>query len=334
MIGSTAANTNDMVRNGTPGNTDVDFASFSAVRPLSPLQVSDFDVDGKFRDNVSTTPLPVTVHHRAYAWNTAPHRKYVIVKYVIQNTGASSLTNLYAGIFADWDIDAASFGSNRTGFDAANKMGYAFFTQAGGKYCGIKLLTNSAPVNHYGIDNVSGGAGGIDIYDGYDQAEKYTSMSTSRTVAGATGNGADVCDVVSSGPFTIASNDSIIVAFALIAGDDLSDLQNSAVDAQTMWDAIPLATIENHGSNSAILNAFPNPTSGSTEIQYNIAEAGYSEIRIVDATGRLVSVLGAGEKSPGNYSVRLETANLPEGMYLIQMLTAKGTITRKLIVAR
>lgn len=333
MIGSTSANTNDMVRNGTPGNTDADFSSLYTVRPINPLQFSDFDVDGKFRDNVSTTPLPVTVHHQAYAWSTAPHRKYVIVKYVILNTGSTSLTNLYAGIFSDWDIDATSFGSNRTGFDAINRMGYTYFTGAGGKYCGIKLLTNSAPVNHYAIDNVSGGAGGVDIYDGYSQAEKYTTMSTSRSIAGATGNGADVCDVVSSGPFTVPANDSITVAFALIAGDDLTDLQASAADAQLMWDGIPTAMVEIHNTSSAILNTFPNPANDATEIKYNVAETGYSEIRIIDATGKLVTILGAGEKPAGTYSVRLETANLPDGMYLVQMITAQGTITRKLIVS-
>ncbi|MEO5645452.1 MAG: S8/S53 family peptidase [Bacteroidia bacterium] len=331
MIGSTASNTNDMVRNGTPGNTDVDFASLYTVRPV-PLAVSDFDVDGKFRDNVSATPLPVTVHHNAYAWSTAPHRKYVIVKYVIVNTGATSLSNLYAGIFSDWDIDAATFGLNRAAFDATNRMGYVYYTGSGGKYCGIKLLT-SAPVTHYAIDNVSGGAGGIDIYDGYSQAEKYTSMSTNRAAAGAAGNGEDVCDVVSSGPFTIASNDSIVVAFALIAGDDLGDLQASAVDAQVMWDGIPTAMAETQNVHSAILNTFPNPTSGATEINYNVAEAGYSEIRILDATGKLVTLLAAGDKAAGNYSARLETANLADGIYLVQMLTAEGTITTKLVVS-
>lgn len=334
MIGTTSANTNDMVRNGTPGNTDADFASSSNVRTVSPVVVSNFDVDGKFRDNVSTTPLPVTVHHSAYAWNSAPHRKYVIVKYVIKNTGASTLSNLYAGIFSDWDIDAATFGSNRTGFDAGQKMGYAFCTLASGKYCGIKLLTNSAPVNHYAIDNVTGGAGGMDITDGYDQAEKYTSMTTTRDIAGSTGGGADICDVVSSGPFTVAANDSITVAFALIAGDNLADLQASAADAQIMWDGIPLSVFVSHDANYSTLNAFPNPTSGVTDITYNVAEAGYSEIRIIDASGRLVNTLAKGDKSPGNYVAQLDVANLPEGMYFVQFASENSLITKKIVVTR
>lgn len=332
MVGSSSTNTNDMVRNGTPGNTDVDFSSLNAARVVAPVVVSDFDVDGKFRDNVSATPLPVTVHHSAYAWSAVPHRKYVIVKYVIKNTGATSLSNVYAGIFSDWDIDAATYGSNKTGYDAATKMGYAFCSLAGGKYCGIKLLTNSAPVHHYAIDNITGGGGGINIYDGYDQAEKYQSLSTTRDLAGVTGGGNDVCDVVSSGPFSIASNDSIVVAFALIAGDDLGDLQASAADAQIMWDGIPLNAISTFDFNSPGLSTFPNPTSGMTDISYNVAEAGYSEIRIIDASGRLVGILAKGEKSPGNYTTHLDAGNLPEGMYFVQLHTVGNIITKKIVV--
>lgn len=335
MVGSTSSNVNDMVRNGTPGNTDADFASLYNVRNVLPATVSNFDVDGSFRDNVSTTPLPVTVHHSAYAWNTSPHRKYVIVKYVIKNTGSTSLSNAYAGIFSDWDIDAATYSLNKTGYDAANKMGYAYCTNAAGKYCGIKLLTNTAGVNHYAIDNITGGGGGMDITDGYSQSEKYTSMSTTRDLAGVTGNGNDICDVVSSGPFNLAAGDSIIVAFALIAGDDLNDLSASAADAQIMWDGIPLsASNEIANTNAAILNAFPNPTTGSTEIHYSIVDGGYAEIRILDATGRLLNVIDEGNKSAGNYSVQLETANLSEGIYLIQLMSSQGTVTRKLVVSK
>jgi hypothetical protein len=152
-------------------------------------------------------------------------------------------------------------------------------------------------------------------------------------VAGATGNGNDVCDVVSSGPFTVNANDSITVAFALIAGDDLADLQNSAVDAQTMWDGIPLGTVEAPVMDNSILNAFPNPSNRNTVVTYNLAESGFVKVNLLDATGKLVREVSAGEKSVGAYNVEIETAELPEGMYLVQMITSKGVVTRKLIVS-
>ncbi len=331
MVGTSTTKVSDMAR-GTAA-PDVDFSSVYTVRSI-PNVVSDFDLDGKFRDNVSPSPLPVTVRHKAYAWSTAPHRKYVIVQYTIANTGGTSLSNMYAGIFADWDIDATTYGQNKADYDAANKMGYVWYTAAGGKYCGIKLLTNSAPAVHYAIDNTNGGSGGVNMYDGWDTQEKYTTLSTNRQQAGLVGQGNDVCDVMSSGPFTVPAGDSVTVAFALIAGDDLIDLQNSAVDAQNMYDTNgPLGVTSHYADNATQFNAFPNPTSGATDIRYMIAEAGYSEIRIVDASGRLVSTLAAGTKQPGEYYARLDAEGLAEGIYFLQLVTGEQIITRKLVVS-
>jgi hypothetical protein len=332
MVGSGATKVSDMVRNGTPGNTDADFSSVYAVRQV-PNVVSDFDLDGKHRDNVAVSPLPVTVHQRSYAWSQAPHRKYVIVQYTIQNTSASTLSTVYAGIFADWDIDASTYGVNKVDFDAANRMGYAYCTNAGGKYCGIELLTTSAPVVHYGIDNVSGGAGGVNIYDGYTDGEKYTTLSTNRQQAGVTGNGNDICDVTSSGPFTIAAGDSVTVAFALIAGDDLTDLQASAVDAQYMYSTYgPLAATFTQSPNAFGFNAYPNPTSGMTDIHYNLAEEANTEIRLIDASGQLVAILDKGDKSAGEYYAHFNAATLSEGMYFIQLITNGNVVTRKMVI--
>lgn len=333
MIGSSSSIVNDMVRGATAGNTDSDFGSQVAVHRVMTAPMSDFDVDGTFRDNVSSTPLPVSVHHKAYAWTAAGHRKYVIVEYVIKNTGASTLNNVYAGIFSDWDIDAATYGNNKADFDAANKMGYAYCTNAGGKYCGIKLLTNTAPVNHYAIDNLAGGGGGVDITNGFSTAQKYTVLSTNRQQAGGSGTGNDVCDVVSSGPFTVTSGDSVKVAFALIAGDDLSDLQNSAVDAQTMYNNLPLNSVDNTSLNDAIFNLFPNPTSGMTEIHYSVGETAKTELRIVDASGRLVRLISEGEKQPGEYIERIDASELSEGIYFVQLLSGDRLVTRKMVIS-
>ncbi len=331
MVGTSTTKVSDMARGTT--TPDTDFSSLYTVRTI-PNVVSDFDLDGKFRDNVSPSPLPVTVHHKAYAWSTAPHRKYVIVQYTIANTGGTTLSNMYAGIFADWDIDATTYGQNKADYDAANKMGYVWYTAAGGKYCGIKLLTNTAPAVHYAIDNTNGGSGGVNMYDGWDTQEKYTTLSTNRQQAGLVGQGNDVCDVMSSGPFTVPAGDSVTVAFALLAGDDLVDLQNSAVDAQNMYDTNgPLGVTTHYADDATQFNAFPNPTSGMTDIRYMIAETGYSEIRIVDASGRLVSTLAAGTKQPGEYYARLDAEALAEGIYFLQLVTGDQMITRKLVVS-
>lgn len=331
MVGSSSTKVSDMAR-GTAA-PDVDFASLSAVREVSPPLFSDFDVDGIFRDNVSTSPLPVTVHHSAFAWSTNPDRKYVIVRYAVQNTGTATLSNMYAGIFADWDIDATTYGLNKADYDSALRMGYVWCTNAAGKYCGIKLLTTSAGPVHYAIDNVSGGSGGVNMYDGWDTNEKYTTLSTNRQTAGGTGTGTDVCDVMSSGPFTVAPGDSVIVAFALLAGDDLTDLQASAASAQVMWDGLPLSSVKDILSDQALMNVFPNPSNGSTDIRYLITEAGKTQMNIVDATGRMIRRLFETEKQPGEYIEHFNAEGLAEGLYFVQLVTPSGIITRRLMIS-
>lgn len=336
MIGTNSTTVNDMAR-GTGTTPDVDFASLTAVHRVIPNVVSDFDLDGKFRDNVSTTPIPVTVHHQCYAWSSFPHRKYVIVQYEIVNSGSSTVSNLYGGIFADWDIDATTYSDNRIGEDTPNKLGYAYHTATSGLYCGTKLLTSTGTFHHYAIDNVAGGGGGVDLTaGGYDAAEKYTTLTTNRSQAGyTTGTGNDVCNVVSSGPYTIAPGDSIVVAFALIAGDDLADLQNSAVDAQTMYDsAVPLGIMHaNDAANGALMQSYPNPASGTTTIMFNLSDAGKADLKLFDVMGREVATLASGEMAAGTHQVSVDAAHLPAGIYYYRLTTEHGASSKKMIVS-
>jgi hypothetical protein len=87
------------------------------------------------------------------------------------------------------------------------KMGYVYNTNTGGLWAGIKVLT-ATPFNHYAIDNIAG-QGGVNMTDGYDESEKYTTLSTARAQAGLNGGGNDVIDVVSTGPFTLQAGDSV-----------------------------------------------------------------------------------------------------------------------------
>jgi hypothetical protein len=328
MVG-TSSNVRDMVRGAT--TPDVDLQSAVTVHENTPT-VSDMDLEGNFSDAASAGPLPVNVHHYSYAWTAAPHDKYVIVKYVIRNTGASTLSNVYGGIFADWDIDASTYGSNKGDVDNTNRMGYCYCTNANGIYAGVKLLSNT-PFNTYSIDNTNGGNGGVNLYDGYDNTEKYTTLSTARAQSGNTSpSGNDVCQVVSSGPFTIAAGDSVTIAFAILAGDDLTDLQSSAVDAQTMYDSNVPTSISIVDQTGSGLNVYPNPADHSADINYTMTESGDVNIALFDAEGRQVAEIAQGAHAMGTYRASINTAELAEGVYVVRMQTGNAITNRQLII--
>ncbi|MCF8423246.1 MAG: S8 family serine peptidase [Bacteroidia bacterium] len=245
MIGSSSSKVSDCFRGATAGASDADFQTSIKAYKVLPSTFSEFDVRGRFNDVPAVPTQSLLVTHNAYAWSTAGNRKYVIVEYSIKNTGSTALTNLYAGIAADWDIDATTSAQNKSDYVASKKMGYVYSTVAGGKFAGIKLLTNTAPAVCYNIDNTAGGGGGVDINDAanyYGTADKYTTLSTNRYQAGLTGTtGGDVIEVMSSGPFNIIAGDSVKVAFALIAGDNLIDITKSADSAQAHY-ALPVPT--------------------------------------------------------------------------------------------
>lgn len=326
MIGSSSTKVSDMARasGATPDN---DFTSLDKVARVTPDVFSEFDLTGRFRDNAASSPLPVTVRHNAYAWSTPGDRKYVIVEYIITNTGASALSGLYAGIFTDWDI--MDYGKNRGAEDQTLKMGYDFSTEANGLYAGVKVLT-PGPFMHYAIDNISGGGGGIDITTDYTTAEKYQALSTNRPQAGTAGQGNDVCDVTGTGPFAIAPGDSVKVAFAILAGDDLQDLTTSAINAQIKYDN--LLGIDNLPSVLTSIALYPNPAVDFVNVEVITARQTDISVKITNLPGETVYI------SEKNYAAGLNTITIPcrnfsNGIYFYEVKAGAKVSAGKFVIS-
>lgn len=330
MVGDNGAQISDGIRSAGP-LTDNDFQPLTTTNNIIPSVHSDYAVDATFNDYLAAIPLPVSVHQTAFAWTSAGDRKYVILKYIIKNISTIRLVNLYAGIFADWDINALTFASNRISFDAYNKMGYAYYTGANGIYAGIKLLSNSAPVVHYAIDHIVGGAGGLDLKTGgFDGDEKYIALSTNRNNAGVSGAGNDVIDVLSTGPFIMEVGDSIEVAFALIAGDSLLDLQKSAINAQVKYEGI--ANIRANDDNAMVV--YPNPTNGRSIIDIFVSEETRVELKIVNIFGQAINTIISEKMLSGPHRIVYETFVLASGCYYYQLIIGEKRYIKKLIVSR
>jgi hypothetical protein len=295
---------------------------------------AEFETGGVFTDNNAPSKIGVQVKHKTFAWTTNGNRKFVIFEYTIKNTSAATLTNLYAGIFSDWDITDKTSGSNKAATDQGNKLGYVYSTVGTKLYGGTRLLTKGAFL-HYSIDNITGGGGGVDISDQtnrFSTPEKYTTLSTNRLTAGGTGAGNDVADVVSSGPFTINVNDSVKVAFALIAGDDLNDLINSSINAQIKYDMVTNVQATEKTAFSLKQN-FPNPVNASnTVIEFYLPSSTAAELTIYNTMGQKVMTVFNTQLSEGSHQWNVDLANFKSGVYFYELKAGNNHEVKKMIV--
>jgi subtilisin family serine protease len=331
MIGKDTNTVSDCVRGVNTSISDVDFMNVNRILKTLPAVVSDFDTKASFNDNLSVSPISVEVEQNTLAWSSNPYKQFVIWEYIIKNTNPTdTLKNAYAGIFADWDIDGSSYTQNRSAYHAATKMGYSFYTGANGKYGGIKLLTDTAGPKFYAVDHVGGGNGGLDFSNGIDTKEKYKSMSTQRLAAGASGNGNDVINVMSTGPLTIAPNKSVRIAFAILGADSLGPLITAAMQADTVYNKLKLPPVQ---ANSIAelkdydVTIFPNPAKNSITIsqERNL----FTKYELYSVNGVLVSE----HKIETAYQT-IDLSGFSEGMYLIKLSGAEKSAFKKIVLIK
>jgi hypothetical protein len=325
MIGSDTTKVSDCARGVNTSIADFDFSTINRIGLQVPSITSDFDTKAKITDNLSFNPLPVTIEQNTYAWATVPNTQFVIWEYHITNTHPTdTIKKLYAGIFADWDIDGATYGQNRSAYHTGTKMGYSYYTAASGKYGGIKLLTNTAPPNFYAVDHVSGGNGGLDFANGVDTKDKYLSLSTQRLAAGLNGNGNDVINVMSSGPFKLGPNQTAKIAFALVGGDSLQNLITGAQQAQIKYNGLP-TSMQESVSPDYTWRIFPNPTKNSITISQT--EQTFNKYEIYDINGKLIS-----ENKIQNILYKVDLTGYAEGMYIVKLIGSQKVEFKKIVV--
>ncbi|MBP6511131.1 MAG: agmatine deiminase family protein [Bacteroidia bacterium] len=81
-----------------------------------------------------------------------------------------------------------------------------------------------------------------------------------------------------------------------------------------------------------IQSIFPNPCNAMTCIPVQIEQSGTIQIRLLDASGRLIQTIFQGNKNAGENKFFFDAKNLDEGMYFIEMKTSQGVSTAKVAV--
>jgi len=79
---------------------------------------------------------------------------------------------------------------------------------------------------------------------------------------------------------------------------------------------------------------YPNPFNPVTTIRYQLAKATQVELTVFNALGQKVTVLVNGKQSAGTYTVKMNGALLPSGIYFYRLKAGNVVLQRKMLLMK
>jgi subtilisin family serine protease len=347
MYGTGVKKLDNAARDASGNAQDKDFTPVKPFVIQNPGKIADEQGHAVFNDYMAFgTKLNIQTTMTTYSFDKEGMDDFIIIKYVFKNNSAADITGFRAGLFMDWDIDGDTYDKNITAYDQAGGFGYvytqnldpvdAYFTCA---------LISKGEYGFYGIQN-DGNDGGINIYDGFSDDEKWFALSdgVNKTNAGPQ----DVSFVASGGDYDIPAGDSIEVGFAIAVGKTLEDLRSVVATAKAFYDS-SLTGVEEINEKTlpirfSLAQNYPNPFNPTTTIAYSIpsviAKSGATRqsvnvaLDVYNSLGQKIATLVNKAQAPGNYSVRFDASNLPSGVYFYRLHAGSFVATKKMILLK
>ncbi len=343
MYGTSRNSVVNAARDATGNNQDADF---SVIKPFV-LSVPGTDADQQglsvFNDNnAGGGKLGIETEMHSYSYANTPDDNYLILRYKFKNKSGSDINGFRAGLYFDWDMDESDYADNVTRFDQTGGFGYVFNSDLNpvSMYITCAMISSSGFYSFYGIEN-DGATGGISVYDGFTDIEKWETLSsgTSNTDAGPN----DISFVAGGGPVNIAADDSVEFAFAIAGGYSLDELRTAVQNAKLKYDDI--VTSVKKGDKEiplefSLSQNYPNPFNPTTKIKFSIPNdkeninGEMAKLTVYNILGSRVATLLNKRMTPGNYEVIFNAKDLPSGVYIYKLEWGYRSSTKKMILLK
>ncbi|GAH71315.1 unnamed protein product, partial [marine sediment metagenome] len=221
-----------------------DFATRSDVVTISSY-LSGFTqaYQSEFDDSRSGDPIGISVVQKSHSKDTAPDDDYTILTYEVTNTSGAALSDVRIGLLMDWDVGDAL--NNLGGYDDDRDLIYTYDATSpaqNDKYYGTVVLQGQRAGRSVG-----------DISYGDTDLLSLLNVSGDPPTAPADMRSIQVLDAGS-----IPDGGRVQVAFAVLGGTDLTDLQDNADAARAAFNLPTIAA-----ADSLALVALYNGAGGS-----------------------------------------------------------------------
>ncbi len=303
-------------------NSQAEFTDKLGIQTVTP-KINGFDLayELKYTDQGSRNSKPVglEITQTVLQKKTAPDDHFTIVEFSIKNKSGKSLQNVFSELAADFDIGDPL--NNLGGFIPENNLSYGF--EVGGAnnsaYYGISLLD----------EDVSGHTNSLSGF-AYNDSEGLLaadSIFAEPTVP------KDIRNALFAGPFNLENGDSVFVAYAFVAADNLNELKIAASAAKKAYQpiAVSVAGSRELPKEFSVSQNYPNPFNPSTKISYSVPRSADIQISVFDLMGREIAVLENSRKEVGTYSTIWNSKNISgqtvsSGIYFYRIVakTEKG----------
>jgi hypothetical protein len=274
-----------------------------------------------FSDEWESNRIGVNIVETVHSSTTTGDDKYAIIEYEVTNTSGNTIDDLFAQLTADFDIGISN--QNLGGYDPITQT--IFMYEPGG--ANNPYYYGFTPLNC----NVSGAAV-FNVDNNYIRTiSPLTTIESDPTVP------REYRCQLNIGPYTINNAETQTFAFAIIAGNNLNDIKNSATRAKQVFanpsTAVPELT-DNLSNGFSMEQNFPNPFKQSTRINYSVGKEGKVSVKVYNLQGKLIETLVDEIKSAGNYSVHFNAKSNIGGIYYYQLQTDNFVTTRKMVLMK
>jgi hypothetical protein len=323
---------------GGGGETDLEVILCEA---LSFGQTVYSDQDGlvSYSDSGHATPQGIKVTQDSWAWSDPIIDDFVIMRFNIQNEGASPVNGLYAGTFMDYDIPDTDAQNNEAGTVLADRLAYMnHASNPGLPYCGVCLLDPNTAANLSVIDH------DIYVYPAGEPTDQTKNDFLNGALSSPTSNRPyDWSIVVSAGPFDLNPGQNESAVFAIVGGNDLTELQTHCQRADSIYDAtVGIEESEKEkatGTKYALYQNIPNPFTQRTAISYQLRASSHTTLKIYDLSGRIVRTLINEEMEAGRYAIQWDGMDdrkkkVSSGIYFYRLEAQDFRATEKLVLLR
>lgn len=223
-------------RNGSQRKDNFKAKSDSTIKIIyKPDQVTKEIGLVSISDVNANRPIPINIDQVTYADTNDVNDDFIIIKYKLSSKIDRQISNLFAGIFIDWDINANA--SDYVDYKSDKKLGFAFNREnEPNEIAGVVVLSDSYGPNAINFKAINNS---IEIYsgnsgDGFTDEEKWEFLSGGIQTPFL--YGLDVSMISSIGPIFIEPGDTAEIAFALVGGNSLDDFYLNVDNAKSLWE--------------------------------------------------------------------------------------------------